>query len=102
MSKHYWTAPKPDSENVSLRAELGWDRAMQVYYCNIWVLHDMGLFFRPEDDPLYSYFSEKFGQPLQHYLDICKHHGIEIPEEIVNAVEVDRDCNSVNEEVYWN
>lgn len=102
MSKHYWTVPKPDSKDLLLCAELGWDRAMQVYYCNILVLRDMGLYYSEGDEPLYSYFSEKFNKPLQHYLDVCKDYGIEIPEEIVNALEVDRECNRVNEDIHWN
>ncbi|WP_155007606.1 hypothetical protein [Pseudomonas savastanoi] len=100
MSKHYFTNPMPGTTNL-LEAELGWDAPMQVYYCNIWELEDIGLSFERKEDPVYSYFSEKFGKPLQHYLDVCEKHGIPVPDEIVNAIKLDQEHDCVNEVVDW-
>lgn len=102
MTTHYWFVPKPNSKDLLLRAELGWDKIAQAYYCNITVVRDMGLYYQEENEHLYSFFSEKFDKPLQYYLDVCKDYGIEIPGEIVNALEVDKECNRVNEAVHWN
>ncbi len=100
MSKHYF---KTDTAGGLLQAEMGWDKPLQMFYCVIWRFEDEEReSLSTWEEPLYSNLNEPLGQSLDYYLSVCKQHGIDIPLEMANAIIVDKNNNTVNEERFWN
>lgn len=99
MSQHKYRVVTPGHGPIEI--QLGWDRPMQWFYA---VVSPVDVRHNDLGDPLYSNLddSQAPAQDLGYFVRLVyERFGVELPRQMVNAVNEDRQANAVSREVVY-